>query len=232
MRHSFLFAGLAFFTVAATAAQANVFENYESLAEGFLGSSFTSNGVTYRDVNNVTGSQPDGEVFHPGDLGDQLIIERGVPLYADFPTYGSANNGLTFGSAFINGDNLSIGALASVYMDLAELGISASFDIAFYENGPWGGIEYHLDALRNGSVVTSDFFTIVGGADRDNPNFTTMSVAGAEFDSLHLYATLDGHYVAPRGIIDDLTIAAAPVPEPATLAVLGLGALALRRKRR
>lgn len=214
----------------ATVAQANIFHNFEDLNEGFLGTSFTKDGVTYRDVNNVSGFYPDGEAFGPGEPGDQVIIERAVPFYQDFPDYGSPNNAMTFGSAFVVGDNLSIGALASVFIDLSWLASSASFDIAFYENGPWGGIEFRLDALRNGSVVASDSFVLAAGGDRDNPNFTSMSVSGAEFDTLHLYATLNGEYTAPRGMIDNVSIQA--VPEPATLAALGLGAAALLRRRR
>src|SRR5687767_11196861 len=50
-------------------------ETYESLSEGFLGSTFTHNGVTYRDVNNVSGFYADGTPFGPTDNGDQSIIE-------------------------------------------------------------------------------------------------------------------------------------------------------------
>src|SRR5688572_19107917 len=181
-------------------------ETYESLSEGFLGSTFTHNGVTYRDVNNVSGFYADGTPFGPTDNGDQSIIERAVPFYGDFPTYGSPVNSMTFGSSFVNGDNLSIGALASVWMDVAGGGSAASFDIGFYENGPWGGIVYHLDAVKNGNVVASDSFVISDLGGRDNPTFRTMNVAGAEFDSLHLYAIKNGSYTVPRGMIDDLAI--------------------------
>lgn len=213
-------------------ARADVFENYESLSEGFLGASFSHNGVTYRDVNNVSGSYADGTPFSPGEPGDQVIIENATLFYNDFAGYGSPINSLTFGNAFINGDNVSIGALASVYMDLDELSQAASLDLAYYENGPWGDIEYHLEAIRNGNVVASDSFLIANGGGRDNPTFRTMSVNGAVFDSLHLFATLNGDYTVPRAMIDNLTIQAAPVPEPATLAVLGFGAMALAKRRR
>lgn len=176
---SFLFVSTMAF---AAAAHADIHHNYENLSEGFLGSTFSADGVTYRDVNNVSGSQPGGEPFGPGDLGDQLIIEDATLFFNDFPTFGSADKVLTFGSAFINGDNLSIGALASVFMDLDELGQAADFDIAFYENGPWGNIEYHLDALLGGQVVATDSYTLANGGGRDNVNLINMAVSGAEFD--------------------------------------------------
>lgn len=232
MRMTFGFIGTVVLTGMVAMAHADIFANYENLDEGFLGSSFTDQGVTYRDVNNVSGVQPDGNPFGPGDMGDQVIVENATFLYNDFPGYGSPIKGLTFGSAYIPGDNLSIGALASVYMDINQASTAASLFIAFYENGPWGGIEYHLDALHNNAVVASDSFLIADGGGRDNPTFTTMSVGGPAFETLHLYATLNGNYVAPRGIIDNLSITTAPVPEPATMLTVGLGALALLRKRR
>ena len=213
-------------------AHADLFHDYENLSEGFLGTTYSQDGLVYRDVNNVTGVDLDGSPFGPGDLGDQLVLENATFFYNDFPTYGSPINALTFGNAFVVGDNLSIGALSSVFMDYASLGIAASLDLAFYENGPWGGVEYRLEALRNGNVVASDSFLIADGGGRDNATFRTMSVSGAEFDSLHLFAIKNGEFTNPRGMIDNLSITSAPVPEPGTLAVLGIGALAFLRRRK
>ena len=211
--------------------QADVFHDYENLSEGFLGTTFTADGVTYHDVNNVSGFYPDGNPFDNDDNGDQVIIEDATLLYNDFPGYGSSHNGMTFGSAFIPGENLSIGALASVWMDLDFLGNSADLDIAFYENGPWGGVIYHLDGVLNGDVVASTTYEISNLGGRDNPNWTSLSISGANFDSLHLYATWNGFYSAPRGMIDNLAITEA-VPEPASLCALALGGAALLRRRR
>lgn len=222
----------------AGSAHADFTHTYEDLTEGFMGSTFNYNGVTYRDVNNVSGEYPDGNTFDPHDDGDQLIIENATLFYNDFPSFGSANNAMTFGGAFINGDNVSIGALASVWMDLDELGQSAGFDIAFYENGPWGTVEFRLDAYLNGVLVGTDVHVIEGppydpGHGRDNPNFASMLVSATAFDSLHLYGWQNGMYSAPRGMIDNLhVVSAAPVPEPGTMAALGLGALALIRRRK
>jgi len=215
---------------AAGVASADVFSNYEDLSEGFLGAMFVHNGVTYRDVNNVSGFYPDGAPFGPTDNGDQSIIENATLFYNDFPTYGSPVNSMTFGNTFINGDNLSIGALASVWMDLATPGNAASFDIAFYENGPWGNIEWRLEALSGGNVVSSDSYTFSNLGGRDNPTFETLSVNAASFDQLHLYGWLNGAYTAPRGMIDNLSITS--VPEPATMTLLGASMLALLTNRR
>ena len=218
-------------TATAGVASADVFHDYENLTEGFKGQTFNHQGVTYRDANRVSGFYPDGIPFNDTENGNEVIVERAVPFYADFPTYGSPVNSLTFGSAFVVGDNLSIGALASVWMDLAQVGTSVSFDLGFYENGPWGGIQWRLEALRNGQVVGTDTITISDLGGRDNPTFQPMGISGVEFDQLHLFGWKTNGYTAPRGMIDDLTITA--VPEPASLGALaGAGVLVLRRRSR
>jgi hypothetical protein len=214
-------------TLGARATQANVFHNYENFTEGFLGTSFSDTGVAYRDANAVSGLYPDGSPFNDTDLGNQFIIENAGLFYDAFPGYGSPVNSLTFGRAYVPGPNLSIGALASAWMDLAVPATAASLDLAFYENGPWGGIQYVLAAVQGGNVVATDSFIISDLGGRDDPTYTTLSVSGAQFDSLHLYAWLNGAYTAPRGMIDNLSITS--VPEPATL--LGLLLLAVLRRR-
>jgi hypothetical protein len=220
---------LAAVCLAAAPALADVFSDYEDLAEGIYGLTFTHQGVTYRDVNAVSGHMPDGSTFDvPEDFRRNVIIEDATYFYDDFPDYGSPIKSLTFGMSYIEGPNLSLGPLASVWLDLDELSESASLDLGYYENGPWGGIEYHLEALLNDAVVASDYFVISDLGGRDNPTWTSMSVSAAQFDQLHLYAWYDGMYSMPRGIIDDLTITA--VPEPGALGLLILGLAAFRRR--
>ncbi|CAN0598275.1 unnamed protein product, partial [Laminaria digitata] len=118
--------------------------NYDDLSEGFYGNSFSYNGVNYNQVNNVDGMFPDGSTFTAGGgvtgLGDEIIVENATLLYNDFPSFGSGPNGLTFGAAFIPGDNLSLGAISTVTMGLDQNANFASLDMAYFENGPWGGI--------------------------------------------------------------------------------------------
>jgi len=209
-------------------ATADINHDYEDLDEGFLGQTYHHDGVTYHDVNEVSGVWPNGDTFEPDGYNVELIIERATYFYDEFPDYGSPVNSMTFGSTYVPGDNLSLGALASVWMDLDEIGDSASLDIGYYENGPWGGIVYRLDGLLDGNVVTTDSFTISDLGGRDNPTFSSLSISGAEFDQLHLYATFVDQYSMPRGIIDDLSISI--VPEPASLTLLAAGFLALRRR--
>jgi hypothetical protein len=216
--------------LAGSTASAGTVITYEDLAEGGYGTSLTHQGVTYRDVNLFGGVFPDGGTFTSDDLGNHVLVERATFFYNDFAGYGSPNNSLTFGNTFIPGDNLSIGALSSVWMDLDAPASEASLHLAYYENGPWGGIEYRLEALRNGSVVASDSFVISDDGGRDNPTWSILSVSGEEFDTLHLFAQFNGQYSAPRGMIDNLTIVS--VPEPAAFVLLAAALpFALRRGR-
>lgn len=216
--------------LAPAALAGGIVHTYESFGEGFLGESFYHNGVTYRDANNVNGFFPDGTPFTPDDLGRQFIIENAGLFYDDFPGYGSPVNSLTFGMAFVPGENLTIGPLASVWMTLDAPATSARLDIGFYENGPWGNIDWVLAAVRNGQVVATDTYTLADGGGRDNPAWTTLSIEGVEFDELHLYSWLNGDYTAARGMIDNLTIGT--VPAPGALALLGVAGLVPRRRRR
>jgi hypothetical protein len=179
---------------------------YDDLVEGSLDTAYVYNGVSYHDVNGIGGVFPDGSTFTPEDVGDQLIIEDATDFYVDFPDYGSSPNSLTFGTAYIPGPNLTIGPLVRVTMDLDVPASAASIDIAYYENGPWGGIEIHLDALDAGTVVAGDAVSIANGGGRDNATTATLSVSGASFDSLRLYATYGGQPSAPRVMMDDLTL--------------------------
>lgn len=206
---------------------------YDDLSEAFYGESFHYNGVTYSNVNDQAGVFPNGDTFDADGifgLGHEVIVENATLLYNDFPGWGSANNALTFGTSFVVGDNLSIGALSTVTMTLDDVADFASVEMAYYENGPWGGIVYHLDALMGGSVVASDSFTISDLGGRDNIAFASLSVDGAMFDSLHLYATFGSEYSGPRALLDNLTINT--VPAPSALALLGMGAMGVSRRRR
>jgi len=185
--------------------------DYEDLAEGALGDPFTHLGVVYHDLNTVGGVFPDGSTFDP-QPADEFVAENAGLFYVDFPEYGSPTNALTFGIAYVPGDNLSIGPLATVTMDLPDLATEASLDLAYYENGVWGGIVYHLDALLGGAVVASTELEIAGVSGRDTPTWATLTVTGAAFDQLHLYATYGGEYSMPRGRSDELTLVFDTVP--------------------
>jgi hypothetical protein len=190
----------------ATGVPGGILTDYDDLAEGFKGIGFHHNGVTYREVNGVGGVFPDGDTFTPEDVGDQVIIEDAGYLFKDFPDFGSTPNVMTFGTTYMPGPNLSLGALVQVTLALDTPATAASFEAIYYENGPWGGIQLHLDAYRNGVLVASDVTTLSDLGDRDNLVTRTFSVGGATFDTLHFHATYDGQPSAPRVMIDNLRL--------------------------
>ncbi len=205
------------------------FANFDAETEGFKGESFLSSGITFFDANNVSGFYPDGQPFNPEDNGTDLIVENALFAANDFPDFLSAKNALTFGRAFIPGDNVSLGALATASMTTGAAVSGVDFDMVYYENGPWGGIEVILEALSGGSVVGSTSF-IVAGSDpdgRDNPAGIHMSLSGFEFDTARISARLNGEYTTIRALIDNVSF----VPAPGALAMLGLAGIGLRRRR-
>ncbi|MCK9488899.1 MAG: hypothetical protein M0Q42_05790 [Xanthomonadales bacterium] len=193
---------------------------YDDLPEQFAGTSFQHNGVSYRDLNQVSGYWP-GDGFDPfgpgavedGGLGNQFVIEDAGLLFEDFPEFGSAPNVLNPGDLyFFNpGPNFSLGALASLWMDLDAPALGAAVDLVYYENGPWGGIEVSLQAYRNGQPVAATSFEITSDDPdgRDSIGYRTVNLeAGVPFDSLHLASRRlsDGAYTAPRIMLDNLRL--------------------------
>ncbi len=183
-----------------------VVSNYDDLTEGQLGTSFQYNGITYRDCNGIAGVFPDGSTFDASYPGEQFIIEDATNFFPDFPDYGSSPNTLTFGDLYAAGPSVSLGGFVRATLDLDAPASALSFDAAYYENGPWGGIQFHVDAYFDGQVVASDVLTISDLGGRDNATVTTLGVSGAVFDSVKIYATYNGQPSAPRLMIDNLTL--------------------------
>lgn len=182
------------------------FADFDADTEGFQSTSFYSGGIYFGDVNIVSGINPDGSPFGPGDYGDQVTVERAVFLANDFPEVSSPNV-LGVGGSFIPGDNLTINLLSSLSMTTAFVETNASMDLFHYENGPWGGIEIRLDALLDGQVVATDMHVISDLGGRDNVVRTRLEITGVEFDTLFLHSTFnDGTTTVFAGVVDNVTI--------------------------
>lgn len=204
------------------------FADFDTETEGPLGISFNSGGINFVEANNVNGFYPDGTPFTPTDLGTDYILERSGLVWNDYPDFVSFPNTLTFGKAFVPGDNVTFGPLAIASMSAAGTFTQGGLDIIYLENGPWGGIEVTLEALSRGSVVGSDSFTVSDGGGRDNPAALHLSVAAPSFDTMRISATLNGEFTTVRALLDNVSF----VPAPGVLSVGGLGLLGACRRRR
>jgi hypothetical protein len=203
--------------------------DFESATEGYQGETFTDGGITFSSLNDVSGVNPDGSNFVPGEYGRQFIVENATLAINDFPGILGGTNALSFGNAFIAGDNLSINILSSFHMSTGQVENSAYLDLLMFENGPWGGIVISLDAMLGGSVVATDSFTISDLGGRDNLVGMALSIDGVDFDSLQLSARFgDGTYTAFAGLVDNVTI----TPTPGTTGLLAIGSIVGLRRRR
>lgn len=212
-----------------TGALADGFTNFDSLTEGFMGSSFTDGGITFFGLNNDSGINPDGSNFGPGDYGTNFIIENATLAVNDFPAYLSGPNALSFGNAFVPGDNLSINIVSTFSMTTGSIANAADMDLVYYENGPWGGIHLNLYAMLAGSVVGQDTIVISDLGGRDNPVGGHLSISGVSFDTLVFNAQFaNGTSTAFAGIVDNVRI----VPAPGAASLLSLAGVVLTRRRR
>ena len=194
-----------------------------------MGSSFVDGGITFYDLNNDFGLNPDGSTYEPGEYGTNFIIENATLAINDFPGVLSGTNALSWGNSFIAGDNLSINIVSTFSMSTNSTETDAYLDILYFENGPWGGITIELLAFNRGDLVNSDSILISDLGGRDGLIGDSLSLSGIEFDTLTLNARFaDGTSTVFAGLIDNVTI----TPAPGTIGVLLIGSAGLTRRRR
>jgi len=214
---------------AGTSALANGYTGFEDPREGFMGPSFTDGGITFFNLNNDSGLNPDGSTYGPGEYGTDFIVENATLAVNDFPGTLSGSNALSWGNAFVPGDSLSINIVSTFSMSTNTIETDASFDILYFENGPWGGITIELLALNRGDVVNSDSILISDLGGRDNLIGDRLGVSGVEFDTLVVNARFDdGTSTVFAGLIDNVNI----TPAPGTAGLLMMAGAAMTRRRR
>jgi len=203
--------------------------DFETPREGFVGETFVDGGITFSELNNVSGVNPDGSNFGPGEYGTQFIVENATLAMNDFPGVLGGSHALSWGNSFIAGDNLSINIMSSFHMSTGNVENFATLSLLLFENGPWGGINIQLDATLNGVLVAQDSFAISDRGGRDNLVGESLTIDGVNFDSLQLSARYDdGTYTAFAGLADNVIV----TPTPGSLALLGAGSLFGTRRRR
>ncbi|MDF1809591.1 MAG: PEP-CTERM sorting domain-containing protein [Phycisphaerales bacterium] len=210
-------------------ALAGGYTGFEDPREGFVGSSFTDGGISFYDLNNDSGLNPDGSTYGPGEYGTDFIVENATLAINDFPGVLSGAHALSWGTSYIAGDNLSINIVSTFSMTTNSVETDASFDLLYFENGPWGGITIELLATLRGDVVNMDSILISDLGGRDGLVGDQLSVSGIEFDALTVNARFaDGTSTVFAGLIDNVTI----TPAPGTLGLLAISGAGLARRRR
>jgi hypothetical protein len=189
---------------------------YLQISIGFHGSTITDGGITFSDYDYYSDAIGLPRHFYIESIGSQYdagpYFTR--PNYLKGLNYSSGPlwSFTRFGSA-----NISFGTDAS----------EASVLILYPGINSPNILEFQ--ALLNGEVVATDVLEFV-----DLPNnlilSTQLTVSSERFDALRLIAS--GSYENGAVFIGIDNVSITPIPEPATVLLLSLGAAILRKKAR
>lgn len=192
------------------------FDGVDGLASQVNGPGFTSQ--VYDNFSLATSMNIDNVFGNFLDSGSQ----RGATLTWEIRTGVSTGNG---GSLVASGDTAaSAVATGNVGFGLTEYKYSADISPVLLSAG-----DYFLSVAVNGGdgniyVSTTDGTNGVGGPLNDDNSYINSSTFGLNFEATDTIVASPDFSIGLGG--------SSPVPEPASFAVLGLGAIALIRRRK
>lgn len=204
--------------------------------EGVLDSGFLKGvgeaGVTVQGGSAVTWD--DSTTSGPGDTIDMLGWTAINGAGGDTTDNGPGGS-LAWNTFAGWGDNSRV-----VSDVLGQIGAGQSFSITVTVGGPSDGPRSQgivFDLLADGVALTPDSQTGVtpGNADFEtiSRTYDAASLAGLVGQDVSiLVGVTDDNTAGNRIIFDDVAITPMPIPEPSSLALLGLGGLFLGRRRR
>jgi len=197
--------------MAAAAFSSALTANFDSYSEGYFADTITDNGIRFYGVRRWQ-SDPNTnftiEAANSGDLGGNF----------------TAPNTLGFGG-YVPGSGEAFGSVGELFFTADQLSRSVDLDIWTLPLN-MGGNTVTLTGYRNGSIVNEDSFT--------QPNFDLihhyrLSLPTDDYDTFRLWSSGPSVSGDSFMLLDNVNVV---VPEPATLAAMGLGLALLIRRRK
>jgi hypothetical protein len=189
--------------------------NFDTKAEGFFATGFVDGGVTFSNLDQYLGSAGT----------DVFAIDRADGDLGGFTGSGfSPLNVMTFGG-WVPGTGCAFGRMGSFDFSIGGNASTASVDIFSLANDPSTVIK--LQGKLGASVIQTVSVTVPNDS---IIHHLSLSLPTGLYDNFHIVSSSPTNSGASFVNFDNVTVA--PVPEPASMAVLGLGAIGLIRRRR
>jgi hypothetical protein len=204
-----LIACLSFSGFAPARAQVVLTANFDSMAEGVAGTTFTDGGITFSNLDRRFPGQP-----APNNFTIEWTTSNYLPGFTQ-------PNFLTFGAYTPGGAAaFSIGRFGSADIDFSGMATSVTMDI--YGVGQTSSNTLTLEGIFGGNVVASDTVDFLSGT--HGVLYRPMSISGM-FDSLRLVAAGPDDFGIVAFGMDNVNVTLVPEPAAATLLLIGCGAM-------
>jgi hypothetical protein len=169
-------------------------------------------GITFSNFDAYLGS----------GAGDIFVIDQANGDLGSFPDF-SPLNVMTF-LGYVPGTGCAFGRLGSFDFTSGSLATTASMEV--FSLGNAANTTITLQGKLGATVVNSSIITVPTGGIKH----TTIALPTGLYDNFHIISNSPANSGASFVNVDNVTIAA--VPEPASLAAIGIGVASLLRRRR